>query len=228
MKTSLNTLMMALLGSGLMLAPAAQADLSGNLGVTSNYLWRGVSQSDDAPAISGGLDYAHDSGFYAGTWTSNVDFGDDTSYEVDLYGGYAGEVGDLGYELGYIHYFYPNAAFEGEDYDADFGEINLALYWNWLGISAAYGLNTGDEAELYDKALYLEATASFELSESLGLQLAVGQQSFDMDGAEDYLNYSVSLTKSTDLGDVSFMVSDTDLDDDDPMVSVSWVYGFSL
>ncbi len=83
------------------------AEVSMNIGATSNYIWRGVSQTDDAAAISGGLDWSGATGLYAGTWVSNVDFGPDTSpYELDLYGGYAGEVGDFGYDVGLIYYTY--------------------------------------------------------------------------------------------------------------------------
>ncbi len=73
-----------------------------NVGVTSNYIWRGISQTDDAAAVSGGLDWSGASGLYAGTWVSNVDFGAccETSYELDLYGGFANEVGDFGYDVG--------------------------------------------------------------------------------------------------------------------------------
>ena len=74
------------LSTGLLLSGSALAEVTGNIGATSNYLWRGTTQTNDAAAVQGGIDYAHDSGFYAGTWVSNVDFGDETSYELDLYG----------------------------------------------------------------------------------------------------------------------------------------------
>ena len=75
------------LSTGLLLSGSALAEVTGNIGATSNYLWRGTTQTSNEAAIQGGLDYAHDSGFYAGTWASNVDFGDETSYELDFYGG---------------------------------------------------------------------------------------------------------------------------------------------
>ena len=74
------------------------AEFTGNVAATTNYVWRGVTQIDDGPAVQGGLDYAHDSGFYVGTWASNVDFDgeNDPQYELDLYGGYGGEAGNFG------------------------------------------------------------------------------------------------------------------------------------
>ena len=69
----------------------AEGEWSGNVAITSDYVWRGISQTDEDPAIQGGFDYANGM-FYAGTWASNVDFGDDsdTNIEVDFYGGLAG------------------------------------------------------------------------------------------------------------------------------------------
>ncbi|MGS0730349.1 TorF family putative porin, partial [Shewanella sp. 0m-11] len=88
-----------------LLSTTAHAAVEANIGATSNYLWRGVTQTDDAVAVQGGIDYSHDSGFYAGTWASNVDFGDETSYEVDFYAGFAGTIGDeFEYDLSYLYY----------------------------------------------------------------------------------------------------------------------------
>ena len=88
--------------------PPPEHSLSANIGVVSNYLWRGITQTDDKPAIQGGLDYSHSSGFYAGTWLSNVDFNLDEnnpSAEVDLYLGYTNSiVEDLTYSLKGIYY----------------------------------------------------------------------------------------------------------------------------
>ena len=73
-----------LLASALMAgASVAQAELSANIGVASNYYFRGITQTDDSAAVSGGIDYAHDSGFYLGTWMSNVDFGGNEDVEVE-------------------------------------------------------------------------------------------------------------------------------------------------
>ena len=73
-------------------ASIAQAEITGNASVVSDYNWRGITQTAGDPAIQGGIDYAHDSGFYAGAWGSNVDFGDccDENVETDLYFGWSG------------------------------------------------------------------------------------------------------------------------------------------
>ena len=67
------------------------AEVTANMAASSNYYWRGVTQSADQAAISGGVDYANEAGFYAGGWASNIDFGPTTSasYELDLYAGFS-------------------------------------------------------------------------------------------------------------------------------------------
>ena len=97
------------------LAPtAAQAGMTGNIGVHSMYLLRGIGEENDGAAVQGGLDYSHDSGFYAGWWASNLGYSYDDSvvdtggsgFENDLYAGFAGSAGDFTYKAGVIQYYY--------------------------------------------------------------------------------------------------------------------------
>jgi len=86
----------------------AAAELSANAAITSNYIWRGVTQTSDQAAGQGGIDWGHGSGLYVGTWVSNVNFDNsDDGYEMDVYAGFGGEVGSLGYDLGVLTYQYP-------------------------------------------------------------------------------------------------------------------------
>ncbi len=116
-------------------------DFSANVTLTSDYISRGISQTDGGPAIQGGFDYEHPGGIYLGVWGSNVDFSDDASMELDIYGGYSGEVGGFGYDFGIVRYMYPNEGrwntnevyFEGS-YQWAFGHIyhdwdNDLTYW---------------------------------------------------------------------------------------------------
>ena len=100
---------------------AEQSGLSvtGNVTLTTDYIWRGETQSNHDFAIQGGFDLASDSGFYAGIWASSVDFNDDSdsNVEVDFYGGFAGEFGPhIGFDIGVISYNYPDADDEGSDF----------------------------------------------------------------------------------------------------------------
>lgn len=239
MRKVLSITIAALLGT--LGAGIAQAEVSGNFGATSNYLWRGVTQSGGKAAVSGGLDYASDVGFYAGAWVSTVDFDttteidgevvpavDDTTYEADLYFGFGGEIGDFGYDLNYAYYGYP----DGED--IDFGELKGTLSYSVLSAGVAYGTNAQDNAKAFDGSLYYFADLAFELKKDLTLGFHVGM--FDGDtpefetvfGDDSYVDYNVNLTKTTTIGDVSFMVSDTDIDEDDPRVAISWKTTFDL
>src|SRR5690606_34855209 len=96
--------------------------LAGNVGFFSEYIFRGLKQTDGKPALQGGFDYSHSSGFYAGTWASNVSWLEDSqaatgysssSLEWDFYGGYKGAIGDFGYDLGLLYYWYPGRVAPG-------------------------------------------------------------------------------------------------------------------
>ena len=121
------------------------AGVSSNFSFSSNYFWRGMSQTMDAPAYSGGFDYSSEGGFYAGTWGSNVAFGG-AGLELDTYLGYAGETdGGLGWDVGYINYAYPEVT------DADFSEIYVALSYAGVGFSYYLGDEFGDYYDIsYD------------------------------------------------------------------------------
>jgi uncharacterized protein (TIGR02001 family) len=94
--------------------------ISFNVGVVSNYMWRGVTQSANHAAVQGGIDFEHDSGFFMGTWASTVDFGptfefeadgtytDRPSYEWDIYAGFGKEVGDFSYKASLTYFAYPD------------------------------------------------------------------------------------------------------------------------
>ncbi|MCZ4337172.1 TorF family putative porin [Shewanella colwelliana] len=230
MKQALRTL--SILAGTMMIALPASANVSGNIGATSNYLWRGTTQTNDAVAVQGGLDYEHDSGFYLGTWASNVDFGDGTSYEIDFYGGYAGSIGDdFGYDVSYLYYAYPDS--EGS---IDLGEVKAAVSWKWLSLSYSTIVNAGSDvaSDPYDNKdlSYIDAGVSFPLSDTLSLSAHYGYSTGDVVNAwfdtDNYTDYSVSVSKDTDFGTISFMVSDTDLEDDDPKVVVGYSYNFDL
>ena len=110
--------------------------LSANVAATSNYLWRGVSQTANAAAISGGIDYADDSGFYAGTWASNIDFGDDASAELDFYLGFSGQLSeDVAYDVGYIYYAYPDSAQTDTTNEYDFRSIRFFVLFIFFTFS---------------------------------------------------------------------------------------------
>jgi uncharacterized protein (TIGR02001 family) len=171
-------------------ALAAQAEITGNAAVVSDYNWRGISQSAGDPAIQGGIDYAHESGFYTGAWASNVDFGDccDENVEVDVYAGFGGGE-TVTWDVGLIYYWYPGAD------DLDFPEIYVGLGYEWLSAKLSW---TNDFGNYDESAFYLEANAAYELPANFGLEAHVGYS--DGDGIEaaylqdNYFDYSVGVT----------------------------------
>lgn len=180
---------------------AAQGEVSANIAVTNDYVWRGVSQTDNGAAIQGGVDYTN-GGFYVGAWASNVDFGSDADIEVDLYGGFRGAFTDaLSWDVGVIGYFYP-----GED-DLDFVELKAGLGYSVEAVS--FGA-----AVYYDpdnKNTYVEGTGAYAFSEKLSGLASVGNYSFD--GGGDYTNWSLGGAYAFDLFDLTVKYTDTDIDE---------------
>lgn len=201
-------------------------------------------------SVQGGLDYAHDSGFYAGTWASTVDFGseidnsgpepvlvkDETSYEVDLYLGYAGSIGDLGYDVGYLYYAYPDTD------DADFGEIYGSLSYSYLTAGLAYTVNSqvesGSEFDTGDIYYYAGVDVPFGESGYSG-SLYYGYYTFDADSSDyelDYGHWSAGLTKDAgDFGEFGLNLEKADIsgnhewadsNSDDLKLWISWSKSF--
>jgi uncharacterized protein (TIGR02001 family) len=226
----LNKIAIAL--GALVISGSAAAEFSANLGATSNYVWRGVTQTSDSGALSGGLDYAHDSGFYVGTWASSVDFKDDTTAEVDLYGGFAGEGGGLGYDVGVIHYAYPGGV------DLDFTEIYGSLSFGPVtgGINYIVDSEVTDDSgnnTFIDGDIYYYVGASFEVAPTWTVGGTIGYFDFEDDGVDDtdtsYSHYQLDVGKGLgEFGDFTFSVSwaEPESGDGDAKVFVSWGKSF--
>jgi len=216
----------------LVVSGSAAAEFSANIGATSNYVWRGVTQTDDAAAVQGGIDYAHDSGFYVGTWASNVDFGSGGEVEWDLYGGYAGEVNDFSYDVGVFYYAYPDSN------NADFAELGLSVGYKMLSAGINYtfysDVDDTDGADLFMEGdLYYHVGASFEVAPTWTVGGTIGYYDFDEDGKADtdisYAHYQLDIGKGAgDFGDFTFSVSKAEEEsgDDDVKVFVSWAKTF--
>ncbi|GAA0822928.1 TorF family putative porin [Colwellia asteriadis] len=179
--------------STLAISNTAQATegLSANVGATSNYLWRGLEQTNGSAAISGGIDYEDSSGFYAGTWVSNADWANnDMSYELDLYGGYSADINDsLSYDVGFIYYAYPDETTG----DADFSEVYASVTFEALTLGVAV-LTSGEGADVGD-TIYASADYSFALANDADITLHLGSYSGDW-LSEDSIDYGVSFNKS--------------------------------
>jgi uncharacterized protein (TIGR02001 family) len=210
-----------LAGSLLASAFAVQAaePVTGNVALTSNYIWRGTSQTAQSSAIQGGFDYAHDSGFYVGTWGSNVNFGFAAPYaadagganmELDLYGGYKFTAAGIGWDVGVLQYLYP-----GADKDAEIDFLEYYIGGSYGPFSVKYFYAGDYQGNLTDKsASYLDLAANFDLG-GVGLGLHYGMSSGD--GIKEafgdtYNDYKISLSKAVGTYTFGIAYSATDMD----------------
>ncbi|HDY85261.1 hypothetical protein LCGC14_0733320 [marine sediment metagenome] len=181
---------------------------SANVALSSEYVFRGITQTDSDPAISGGFDLNHTTGAYAGAWASNVDFGDDASIEIDYYAGFASDIADTGfsYDVGAIYYDYPGAS----DLSLDFTEVYGSLSYSFLTAGVAYTIDADDKN--YEDSVYYSLDAAHDIGM---FSLAAGVGYYDYDFGEDYTNYHVGVsTEVVGLG-VDLTYTDTDNNGDD-------------
>ena len=170
--------------------------ISGNVAIQSDYVWRGYSQNLEDPSIQGGFDFEDESGFYAGIWGASVDFGGPESTEGDIYLGFANEVeGGFEYDVGIIEYTYHGGSGAS---DSNFTEFYVGGSYMGFGLSYAFGDEFGDNVE----ASYSYDFEGFTLSAAYG----------DYEDAWAYWTLGVSGEIEGIGWDVSFW--DTDLDDD--------------
>ena len=204
----------AVVTAGLMAAPSyAESSFSANASVTNNYIWRGLTQTENEAAVQGGMDFAHDSGFYAGTWVSNVNYGpsDVYSYEHDMYAGWSGDVGPVSLDVGYLYYNYD------EEANFDFGEVYATVGFGGFSASAYVLTNTeadeeGDQDFGAGEAYYISLDYAFTIGNDIEIGLHGGYHDGDFmeafNGADgDYYDYNITLSK----GGFGFMISDTDV-----------------
>ena len=188
----LATAVAAVLASGV-----AAAELSANAAITSNYIWRGVTQTSDQAAGQGGIDWGHKSGLYVGTWVSNVNFDNsDDGYEMDVYAGFAGEAGKLGYDVGVITYQYPITP------EFNFTEVYVSGTASIVTIGLNYTVDaaSGNDGGVFDSGdMYLSGSLDFPAGKA-DLSLYAGTYAFDNDGKPgvgevDYNHFGASVGK---------------------------------
>ena len=188
-------------------SPLGNFDVSMNVALTSDYIFRGISQTQGDPAIQGGLDVAHESGLYIGTWASNVDFGGEASMELDYYAGFTSNITeDIAYDLGWIKYEYPG---DGDE-DLNFSEYYASLSAYGATLGAAYSNDLAGR----DSTLYTYVGYEYTLPYEIGLALHYGNYDFKDPtfGNEDsYNDWSIGLSKTLAGLDVGLTYSDTDL-----------------
>ena len=201
MKNPLKAVSASILAAA-MLTPTAQAEITANVALTTDYVWRGVSQNQEDPAVQGGFDYAHESGFYVGTWGSNVNFGG-ASTELDIYAGWSTELENgLGLDFGIIEYTY-----HGSDVASD---LNFTEYYasvSFAGFGAIYSV--GDELDDQWEVSYGH---DFEN----GLSLAAAYGDYTLGDDYQYMSIGASMEVGGIGLDLTYYTTDTEAVDDIP------------
>jgi len=199
-------------------AEGGSHEISSSVAFATDYLYRGISQTNENFAVQGALDYSHNpTGLYAGAWASNVDFAEST--EFNYYGGIAREFKGVNLDIGGLYYSYSGSNVEPEE---DFFEVYSSLGYTFseirfqpsIGAGVAYSPDFfGEDGD----GVYLHSNLDLSLPHDFGLSFYVGYQNveggqFTGPAGFNYVHYSIGLSKY--LGSVELNVSWNDADDD--------------
>lgn len=203
-----NVRLLAALGL-LVTAGAANAEISSTITATNDYDFRGASQSAEDPALQASLDYGHESGWYIGAWASNVDFGTDVDYEVDLYTGFSGgEEDGLGWDAGFIYYAYPDDS--DLNYPEIYGKLSYGVFSGALFYSNDW-INSGESSIYASGDVSVPLPANFSIMAHAGYSF--GDYFEDLD--TEYFDYSIGVGYTAGNFDLGLKYVDTNLDDGD-------------
>ena len=218
---------MASVLAGLAFASTAHAGTTGTVSVTSDYIFRGVSQTNQEPALQGGLEYAAESGAYIGAWGSNVSWLSDlsspaapisSSLELDVYGGYRGKFNDtVSYDVGALYYWYPG------DFPSGFNSADTLEVYAGITIAASEKVTLGAKYSVAATDLfgytdssgsgYLDLSANFAVADTWTLSAHAGKQWIDGNGAFEYADWKLGVTKAFSNGfSVGLAYTGTDAD----------------
>lgn len=234
------TVALSLLAGSMLSTPALAAEVEANVGLTTDYVWRGYTQNDGDTSASGGIDVAYDSGAYVGTWVGDVTY-NGASYELDFYFGYAGEAGGLSYDVGYLAYMYPDAPskYESEDQDLDFSEVYLTVGQGPISLSYYFladadGKDAGDDT--YVSVAYETEIGEWGFGFTYGVYDVYDTESKTSSDSSDMVlslskeDFTFSLISTEDkvaAGDGQTLQEAEDLSNDDDMrVVISWGTSF--
>ncbi len=192
-------------------APASPHTFTANIGLYSDYRFRGITQTFKKPAIQGGFDYAHASGFYLGNWNSNISETagfPEGNLEMDFYGGFKTSLGDVGLDIGAIYYYYPGTESGSSFYSptnantgktasgaVDNKEIYIGASWKFLSLKYSHSVDDYFSIPDTKNTSYVDLSANFDLGDGWGVNGHAGH--LDVDGLSDasYTDWKVGVTK---------------------------------
>jgi uncharacterized protein (TIGR02001 family) len=216
--------------------------LTGNFGIFSSYRFRGIDQTFGKPALQGGIDYAHSSGFYVGNWNSNVSSGagyPDGNLEMDFYGGYKHAFGDFGLDVGALYYYYPGSQARGISSGKNTGvvdnkELYIAGSWKFLSLKYNYALDDyfgargGVDGDKSTRGTgYLDFTANYDLGAGWGVNGHVGNLAAKNITNGSYTDWKLGVTKDLSGWVVGLAYIDTNAKGNCSSTAVSQFYCFT-
>jgi uncharacterized protein (TIGR02001 family) len=177
-------------------APEPDFTLSANVGVVTDYRYRGISQTRLKPALQGGADLAHKSGFYLGVWASSIkwikDAGGGSDAEIDVYGGYKFEAGPVGLDIGFLTYNYESNRLNP---NADTQEIYVGGTWGPATLKYSHSVSNLFGFANSKNSGYLDLSATFDMGNGYALVPHVGYQKVARNSNFSYWDYSLTGTK---------------------------------
>jgi uncharacterized protein (TIGR02001 family) len=190
---------LAIVAMALITATTAQAQVTGNLGLTSDYRFRGVSQTQNAPAVQGGIDYNHKSGLYVGNWNSSVSsqmYTNGSGVESDLYAGFKKDIyKGLTLDVGSYNYFYPRAT-NNTSTNFDTNELFAGLGYGPVSVKYSQSLSNYFGTANSKNSQYYQADFAQPLtyiSKNLSLLAHVGRTEVNNNSNLNYTDYNVGL-----------------------------------
>lgn len=187
---------------------------SASVALTTDYMWRGISQTNNEPAIQGSFDLSHESGFYIGAWASSYEFENEASMELDVYAGFSRDV-DLGgialnYDLGWLRYEYTSASDAAPNFNEIYfgatvspvANLNIGAYWYY-----------GVKIEHVKPGEYTDMSLDYTLPDSLGSVTLLGHAGYynQKNGGDDYWDWKAGIAR--DFGPFNVEVAYFDTDD---------------
>lgn len=182
-------------------APASPHTVSFNAGLATEYSYRGISQSDNKPALSAGADYSHSSGLYVGTWASTIKWleelnaYDKSKVEIDVYGGYKHELAkDVTLDVGVLKYVYPGTKPAGV-LTANTTELYAAINYQFAGLKYSHSVTDLFGVADSKGSGYLDLYVNYDLPIGVQLNLHVGKTTVKNASGLDYTDYKLGVTK---------------------------------
>jgi uncharacterized protein (TIGR02001 family) len=158
-------------------APEPEFTVTGNLGVFSDYRFRGISQTNKRPAIQGGIDLNTKWGLYAGNWNSNVDSAaySGSSIEMDFYGGWKTSWEGFGFDVGALYYYYPGSG-ANNTLKIDNTELYIGSSWGPISLKYSYAVSDFFGVPGTKGAYYVLLSGAHDFGNGFGINGSVGYQ----------------------------------------------------